>query len=324
MITRNAPKVDINNAFYGVKEEKLYYEGRNHKMKTVSGSKALIDVAEDKKIAIVSDRYRLISNREAYRLADKIVRGVFEGKTLNDFICFNIYMPSTKASCRIDLILPHNYYNPFGDMVEDWTPFVRISNSYNGTLCLKYEIGFCRWICKNGVIFDQKGLTISFTHTEILHINTFDYLIKRARLEIGEIGDVWNEFQKKLNALKNTTLPRSSALPMFCKVFNIQCKDFSDRQKDLYGCRASQIMNASKEYFNDMGNNAYALFNVLTDYASFPAGPNAPGNVHGYQKKIGQWADAFIAASKRPDFSLAKYIGNEAYDAANYLESLIQ
>lgn len=324
MITRNAPSVAIQNAFYGVREQDLYVEGRNHKQKKVIGHKALIDVEKDRTISIVSDRYQLIPNRDAYYLADRIVRGVFEGKTLDDFICYNINMPSTRASCRIDLILPHNFYNPFGDQVEDWTPFVRISNSYNGTLCLRYEIGFCRWICKNGVIFDQRGLNISFTHTEILRINTYEYLIERAKAEIGEIGDIWNAFQRKLKVLKSITLPRSSALPMYCKVFGVKAADYSERQKDLYGSRARQIMDASKDYFNEMGNNAYALFNVLTDYASFPAGPNAPGNIHGYQKRIGHWAEEFIFAASKDKFSLANYIGQEAYDAANYLESLVQ
>ena len=51
-------------------------------------------------------------------------------------------MPQSISSCRIDLIIPYSQDNPFADKKDTWTPFIRISNSYNRTLVLKYEIGF--------------------------------------------------------------------------------------------------------------------------------------------------------------------------------------
>ena len=44
-------------------------------------------------------------------------------QTLEDFECYNILMPKSKGSCRIDLIIPNNFNKLFGNKDESWTPF---------------------------------------------------------------------------------------------------------------------------------------------------------------------------------------------------------
>ena len=34
--------------------------------------------------------------------------------------------------------------------------------------------------------------------------------------------------------------------------------------------KTKQIEDSARSYFNSLGNNAYAMMNVLTDYSSFP------------------------------------------------------
>ena len=110
------------------------------------------------------------------------------------------------------------------------------------------------------------------------------------------------------------------------KAFGIKVdKDkVSLRQREVLGQSAKRIVDAAKEYFAEMGNNAYAIFNVLSDFASFPV---AYGHqsifIHGLQRKVGLWADELIQEAKKADFSLYKYIGEEAMNTAFFLESLI-
>jgi hypothetical protein len=74
-----------------------------------------------------------------------------------------------------------------------------------------------------------------------------------------------------------------------------------------------------------MGGNAYALFNVMTDYASFPADFSENSvTVHNLQHRVGRWVDDFINAHAKDGFSLSKYIGEEAMDAAFYMETLVK
>ena len=59
--------------------------------------------------------------------------------------------------------------------------------------------------------------------------------------------------------------------------------------------------------------------NVLTDYASRPAGVIAPeASMHGLQQKAGSWMDDFISAIKNPDFSFDSFSGISAFAQAPF------
>jgi hypothetical protein len=71
-----------------------------------------------------------------------------------------------------------------------------------------------------------------------------------------------------------------------------------------------------------MGPHGYAALNVLTDYASRPAGVIAPeASMHGLQQKAGSWMDDFIAAIKHPEFSFDSYLADYR-QTAEVIESL--
>ena len=164
MITRKVESYNLSDAFFSVAEMPVFINklGLN---KVIRGFKAIVDIERENTLSVVSSKYRLVSNKEAYEMTDHVIQIIFENKTLRDFQCFNIYMPKTRGSCRMDLIMPNNFKKLFGKEMESWTPFIRISNSYNRTMTLQYKLGFCRWICKNGVIFGQKGIKLSMTHS---------------------------------------------------------------------------------------------------------------------------------------------------------------
>ena len=326
MIKREAIYRDLKEVFFPVEEQPISWGGFMGSGIRIPGYKAIIDTSSKKTLSVVSSKYRLVRNIEAYEIADYVVRTVFEGKTLEDFQCYNILMPKSKGSCRIDLIIPNNYNNLFGDKDESWTPFVRISNSYNRTMTLRYEIGFCRWICLNGVIFGQTGINFSITHSDSITRKEIDQLIRSAQLRIGSVGSLWSVFEKKMEKLKSIALPSSSALAIYCKAFDISVNkdDVTEAQKEILSNRTKQIVEASKQYFKDLGNNAYAMMNVMTDFASFPEWtPNPSLYVDGYQRKVGKWVDSFIEEYNKQDFNLSAYIGNDYQNTAYFLESLV-
>lgn len=325
MITRTAKKIELQKAFFPVEEMPISLNGGTSPL-TIPGYKAIVDKGTGRPLSVVSSKYRLVRNREAYEMADYVVRAIFEGKTLNDFECFNILMPRTKGSCKIDLIIPNNFNKLFGQENESWTPFVRISNSYNKTMVLKYEIGFCRWICLNGMIFGKTGITFAITHLGSITYKEIEKLINKAKLNIGDMGTLWKTFEQKMNYLQSIALPPSSALAIYCKAFaiNVNPKEVTKTQEESLSMRAKQIVTASKDYFKELGNNAYAMMNVLSDYASFPEWANGNTNyVDGYQRKVGRWVDEFIEESGKQDFNLSKYLGDEYQNTAYYLESLV-
>ena len=114
-------------------------------------------------------------------------------------------------------------------------------------------------------------------------------------------------------------------LPLYCMIFDIQIEpDKLDKTKEVnFAGRANHLMDLSQHYFEELGNNAYALFNVMTDYASFPEHESETSlRVNNYQRKVGAWVDEFLKARESKDFSLSNYIGQTAQDTAAYMEKL--
>lgn len=327
MRQRHWEGADINKAFFDIETKPIAWVDDCGQTHEISKQKAIVNTLTEETLAVVSDKYHVLHNRDAFQLADYVIRKVFMGKTLEDFVCFNVRLAQSMASCMIDLIIPNSFESPFGDRNEDWTPFLRISNSYNRRLVLRYEIGFCRWICLNGVISSSGNvITISVDHNSRIYLEDIASQI-RSQSKINDINHLWEKFEKKLHVLRSTAIPQSMSLPMFCKAFNLKVEKekLSERQKAALRRKAGKIIHDAREYFGEMGNNAYAMFNVLTDYATFPEGLSRRSTfIHGYQKKVSIWADELVEAVNHGEFSLDDFIGKEAMDSALFLESLIQ
>lgn len=324
MIKREKEFKNLDQAFFPVEEQPVF----TLEHRRIPGYKSIVDQEAGRVISVVSEQYNLIRNYDAYRMAEYVVEEAFDGKTLQDFKCRNILMPQSKGSCRIDLILPNNFSTLFGSSRESWTPFVRISNSYNKTISLKFEIGFCRWICLNGVIIGQNGVSFSTTHTKrITEIDIVSTLKKRTRENMGNVGSLWHSFEKKMNVLRNIQMNSSDAMALYCRVFDIQARKegISEKQKEGLYLRAKQIDRLKTEYFNELGNNAYAMLNVLTDFASFPEWTvNPSGYVDGYQRKVGRWVDGIIMFNGQEGGWRKTYLDDDSRESAAFLESLLK
>ena len=112
---------------------------------------AVVDVERQHPFAVVTDDYELVTNKAAYDMAAEVMKKVFHTTQIGDMECLNITMPKTRSFCHIDLIHKTADFSPWEK--DKWTAFLRISNSYNRTRLLRFELGFCRWICLNGIIF---------------------------------------------------------------------------------------------------------------------------------------------------------------------------
>lgn len=87
MITRERVKYNLEDAFFPVSEEPISWGEFMGQATRIQGYKAIVDKETGKTLSVVSSRYRLVLNREAYEMADYVVQATFEGKTLKDFEC---------------------------------------------------------------------------------------------------------------------------------------------------------------------------------------------------------------------------------------------
>ena len=279
---------------------------------------AVVDINTNNPFSVVTDSYELVTNEEAYNKAAEIMRQVFHTTSMDDMICLNVTMPQTRSFCHIDLIHKSADFSPWEK--DKWTAFLRITNSYNRTRLLRFELGFCRWICLNGVIFGSKSIEYSYAHTRGGMERTHRFIEN-----IGDIRKLEAQLTEKLHQLQRYYVPEANMLAILCRAFNIKVtKEDMQKQKRVDNLKAirSRTAELSKSYFSDMGPHGYAALNVLTDYASRPEGVFSPeASINSLQQKCGNWMDDFVFSIQKPDFSFDRYL--EGYrQSAELIESL--
>lgn len=306
---------DPNEAFFPVEMRPLFMPttSRIDQYTKLDRHFAVVDVERANAFSVVTDDYELVTNEQAYRMADEVMRKVFKTVKAEDLVCLNITMPKTRSFCHIDLIHKSSDFSPWES--DKWTAFLRISNSYNRTRLLKFELGFCRWICMNGMIFGSKSIEFSYAHTR-RGMNR----IARFEDNIGDIRKIEAALTENLHQLKRYYVPPAEMLPIVCRAFDISATKedlMKPRRVEALTAMRDQVRGLTETYFTGLGPHGYAALNVLTDYATRPTGVIAPeASMHGLQQKASNWMEGFISAIKSPNFSFDKYLENVRPTAA--------
>lgn len=272
--------------------------------RSVPGFQAVMAEDTGHVFAVVAQNYGLVTNRRALKLGEQCFRTVFNILKIEDMTVFNIIMPKTRSFCHVDFIHTETRFDLFEN--DYWFPYLRVTNSYNRMYALNFDLGFCRGICKNGVIFGEKNIEFKFHHTKSAKDPAVTF-----ELKAGELKTLETRFVESLKNLKRFHVPPKMMWPLTCKVFGFKIAESpSERQMQIIEDRKTHISELSERYFGELGQNGYAALNVLTDYASRPVGVLSPEmSINGLQKKSGDWITDFVEAIADRDFSFENYLG---------------
>jgi len=268
---------------------------------------AIVDIERRHVFAVVSENYRLFTNQQAIELGEQCFRSVFTSTIAVEMTVYNITMPKTRSFCHIDYVHPKGGFDPWKD--DTWTPFLRVTNSYNRMKPLSFDLGFCRGICTNGVIFGKKSITFRYLHTfgDIPRTVTFE-------TSFGDLKSFEAQFIEKLRNLKRYFVPPEFMLPIACRVFSIHVEDNLPKKSKRYETLAifrDQVAALTDKYFKELGTNGYAALNVITEIASRPMHTISPAAmVDQFQKRSGDWADDFIGNVQNANFDFEEYLGD--------------
>jgi len=165
-------------------------------------------------LCVVTKDYKLITNEQALEFGKECYKRVFNINDTKNFEVFNIVTSSTKTICHIDVIQKGYEINIYKQ--EVYIPYVRITNSYNRTRALSFDLGFCRKLCDNGVIFEKETIKFSFYHTKQI-IKEVEFKILPNKLET--LKNKFIEYSKKLS---ECPVPNEKAIPLMCKIMDIK------------------------------------------------------------------------------------------------------
>ncbi|MEN9306174.1 MAG: hypothetical protein RL173_106 [Fibrobacterota bacterium] len=307
--------VDPSPAFFPVALEDVYRSSQGYKK--LPRFMVLMDVKMERAFSVVTDEYDLVTNKQAWDMGAIVMQRVFHTLRMEDLACLNILMPKTRSFCHMDLIQLGTDFLPWEK--DPWTAFLRVTNSYNRTRPLKFELGFCRSICMNGLIFGSKSIKYSRAHTRGGKETIEDF-----EDNIGDIRALEMQLTKSLQQLRRYHVPASEMLALVCKVFDIKAHrgDLENSKRRIKHVEiGTHVRDLTDRYFSESGPHAYAALNVLTDFATRPKGGLAPElAVHSHQHKAGNWMESFIEAIEDRDFSFESYLG-EFRETAQIIEA---
>ena len=323
-IRRRYTRANVEQLFFPVEEHGLlYFDKSTRKAYNIPGYKALVDAESGRTLSVVSSHYKTVTNKDAYNIVRPIASELFGGHGVGDFECFNVYMPKSRASCRIDLTRPQtcSFVLPNDDK---YMAFIRIANSYNRTSRLSLTIGFCRWICQNGCIFGEKSYTLSVDHADN-RLGDPGFLRKvadEATAAIGDLATVQKTFMDALVMLTHVRVDRRQMRNLFCRVNEIYLDEggvaaLTGKRRERLIEINSRLDSLVDSYVEEFGETAYAAYNVLTDFASYPnANKQHPIYSPSLQRRVGAWLVDFTDYIKSANGDIDGYLDEYAESAA--------
>ncbi len=304
-----ARNTNIDELLFEVKEMPVFLPGRET---PVPGFRAITGYLEKEQydkptvFSIVSGNYHLVKNSQALDLAGKLYKKLFPGASMANFVIFNIIAPNTKSFCDIDIIDKHYEVNIWKK--EVYLPFIRVQNSYNRFSALRFDLGFCRKLCDNGVIYEQNTINLKYNHTKaIMGIEDFTHV------DTSHFNNLVESFKQKILFTAEITVPLEFFTAMAAKVLG---KSFAvDDHDPATKWEATKkleefawIISILKDkYKTEFGETAYTLYNVATDYASNIKHPAT--SVNSLQWRIGYWLHEFDHAVRQPNFNWHDHLG---------------
>ena len=268
---------------------------------------AVVDVQRNEVFAMVTEEYDLVTNEQALEVGRDCFRVVFELTEVDKMQLYNVIMPQSRSFCHMDFVhqdAEHDYFEN-----DPWTPFLRITNSYNKTKLLQFDLGFCRGICRNGLIFGKENIIFKRSHSR----STEKHLREQFVLRRGTFAKLEKEFRESLKTLRVNPFPRGFVWPLVCKVFDIKIPSdtASAKTRENFDRRRSEVAALTAKYFDALGDNGYAALNVLTEYATRPPVEVSPDvRINALQIASGIWMEDFSRQIQRPTFSFVDYLGS--------------
>jgi len=271
---------------------------------------AVVDVERNYAFAIVSQDYEIVTNAQAVTLAEECFKAVFQLTDLSHMRLFNVTIASTRSQCQIDFL--HARSRSFINGSDPWAPFIRVSNSYNRSRALKFDLGFCRGICKNGLIFGAESIEFKFSHSK----GVSDNATVTFKLKGGTFAKHEARFVEQVNNLSRFHVPRKMMWPLLAKTFRLTVPepDATPKALENWKLQRTYVARLTERYFDELEDTGYAALNVLTDYASRPpAVAFRQSRMHSLQTSCGVWMKTFTDALKSEKFNFKEYLGENYY-----------
>ena len=292
------------------------------------GRRAIVEAEGNRVIAIVSDEpprqerrapslfgpaaspirparaYRLVTNEEACNAARRIFAAVFGESAAREMRPVNLTMPAARTFMHADFSADDLCFQTGGG--DFWTPFLRVTNSYNQAHRLRFTVGLHRpwrdtgWIRGDGVTFVEPRRRLLEEWVEALE--------RDPALLLGS-GFAGGGARQSLEYLAEVPVPRPQFLAGLARALDLspppgldRLAEAPPRERERLARLAPvrrwrrvgrHLLRLADRYLDADGENAYALLGAAAEHASRLKAPGmSVGRFHALQRRCGGLAAA--------------------------------
>ena len=236
----------------------------------IPGSKVIVRSEDEKPLGIVSTKYKIVNNSDAFAFTESI----FNSKEI-EFIRGGSYRggSSTWLEARIT-----GKYSVLGDDVDCYLIFM---NSHDGSGSVKCMIVPERIACSNALNIPLRDQS---RHWRCVHSGDPLMKIDEARQILLAGSSYMEALNKECEYLQSIKITEIQVMQFIHRLFPIT-DDMSDKQKENQESRRSQLLEVflTKDDLTEFGYTGYKFISAVADYADHIEGRNtANANINRY------------------------------------------
>ena len=234
---------------WNVVQEEIYTENAN----PVTGFKANVRDIDKKVLGVVTDRYKVVQNSEAFAFTDSLLGEGVRYETAG----------SLQGGRRVWLLarLPQEYIIE-GERIS---PYLVFSNTHDGSGAVKVAVTPIRVVCNNTL---NLALNTAKRSWSIIHTGNITDKMEEAKNTLFMASDYMDKLGKEFKNLRRKKLTDKQVLGYINTLLPVEDGASSQQKKNILRLQD----NLKIRYFDapdlkDVGNNAYRFLNAAADWA---------------------------------------------------------
>ena len=246
------------------------YTEVNGKQIEVPGSNIIVREADEKPLGIVSDKYKIVNNADAFAFTESI----FNSKEI-EFIRGGSYRGGSSTWLEAKIT---GEYSILGDDVDCYLIFM---NSHDGTGSVKCMIVPERIACSNALNIPLRDQS---RHWRCVHSGDPMKKIDEARQILLAGSSYMEALNRECEVLQSIKISSSQVTQFINRLFPIN-DDMSDKQKENQERRRKQLLAVylDKADLFEFGSTGYKFISAVADYADHVEGRNTQNsNINRY------------------------------------------
>lgn len=238
---------------WNVVQEPIYTETED----LIGGYKANIRDSDRRVLGVVTDRYKVIQNREAFAFTDELLGAGVRYETAG----------SLQGGRKVWMLahMPHEYIIS-GERIS---PYLLFSNTHDGSGAIKVALTPVRVVCNNTL---NLALSTAKRSWSMIHTGDIKGKLQEARDTLFMAEKYMDSLGKEFETLRKKSLTDKQAMEYIEILLPVEENATPQQKRNMK--RLREDMKA--RYFDapdlqDVGKNAYRFINAVSDFATHSA-----------------------------------------------------